>query len=235
VTIAEPSSHPVRSTPLPLDPTAKTLPPGRGGDIFGVMASWTARASGGRWAFLLALTTVLVWAASGSYFHYSEMWQLVINTGTTIVTFLMVFLIQHAQNHESKAIHLKLDELIRALRTARNEIIDIESLNEEQLDRLVERYHKLAARPHKKLQRELDGVREEVSEVEDRVDEVADQVEEVERKVERTAAAVRESAASKSPSPGAQTGRPAPSQRHQAAAPIAPRGAGVGDDTARKS
>src|SRR5262249_52970401 len=77
-------------------------------DVFTKVAEWTIRATGGRWGFTLALLVVVVWAAFGPIFRYSEDWQLVINTGTTIVTFLMVFLIQNAQNRESKAIHLKL-------------------------------------------------------------------------------------------------------------------------------
>ena len=113
-------------------------------DLFTRIAGWTIRATGGRWGFLTALGAVVVWAMTGPYFHYSENWQLVINTGTTIVTFLMVFLIQNAQNRESKAIHLKLDELILAVRQARNELIDIENLTEEQLDLLGERYRKVA-------------------------------------------------------------------------------------------
>ena len=115
-------------------------------DLFGRIASWTIRASGGRWGFGGALAIVLAWAACGPYFRYSENWQLIINTGTTIVTFLMVFLIQNAQNRESKAVHLKLDELIRAVKTARNEMIDIENMTEEHLDELSLRYQKLARR-----------------------------------------------------------------------------------------
>jgi low affinity Fe/Cu permease len=120
-------------------------------DLFTRAASWTIRATGGRWGFLAALGTVLVWAALGPVFHYSDNWQLVINTGTTIVTFLMVFLIQNAQNRESKAIHLKLDELILSVNRARNELIDIEDLTEEQLDLLAERYHRVAERHRHKL------------------------------------------------------------------------------------
>jgi low affinity Fe/Cu permease len=121
------------------------------GDVFSRLSGWTIRATGGRWGFVFALGSVLIWAVLGPYFHYSENWQLVINTGTTIVTFLMVFLIQNAQNRESKAIHLKLDELILAARNARNEMIDIENLTEEQLDQIAERYKKVAARHHHKL------------------------------------------------------------------------------------
>ena len=114
-------------------------------DLFSRISRWTIHATGGRWGFATALGVILLWAASGPYFHFSDYWQLVINTGTTIVTFLMVFLIQNAQNRESKAVHLKLDELIRAVKTAGNEMIDIEDLTEEHLDRLAVRYHKLAA------------------------------------------------------------------------------------------
>jgi low affinity Fe/Cu permease len=178
-------THP-DSPPADLNATAPPVP--RRPDVFGVAAAWTARAAGSRWTFLGALAIVVVWAVTGPFFHYSDNWQLVINTGTTIVTFLMVFLIQNAQNRESKAVHLKLDELIRAVTTAKNEIIDIENLSEEQLDLLGERYRKLAARPHKRLQKELDGVKDDISEVEERVDEVKDHVEQVERKVEQTTA-----------------------------------------------
>jgi low affinity Fe/Cu permease len=93
----------------------------------------------------------LVWALLGPYCNYSANWQLVVNTGTTIVTFLMVFLIQNAQNRESKALHLKLDELILSARRARNELIDIELLTDEQLDRLGERYRQVSAACHRNL------------------------------------------------------------------------------------
>jgi low affinity Fe/Cu permease len=120
-------------------------------DLFTRVAAWTTRATGGRWGFLFAFGSVLIWAVLGPFFHYSENWQLVINTGTTIVTFLMVFLIQNAQNRESKAVHLKLDELILAVRQARNELIDVEHLTEEQLDLLAQRYRKVAESNHHKL------------------------------------------------------------------------------------
>jgi low affinity Fe/Cu permease len=127
-------------------PSGNTCPPANSirSDLFCRMAAWTIRATGGRWGFLSALAVVIIWAASGPFFHYSDNWQLVINTGTTIVTFLMVFLIQNAQNRESKAVHLKLDEIIRALANARNEMIDIENATEEHLDVLAERYSRLA-------------------------------------------------------------------------------------------
>ncbi|GAC1450664.1 MAG: hypothetical protein NVSMB9_35250 [Isosphaeraceae bacterium] len=124
-------------------------------DLFTRISGWTIRATGGRWGFLLAFSSVLAWAISGPYFDYSQNWQLFINTGTTIVTFLMVFLIQNAQNRESKAIHLKLDELILSQRRARNELIDIEKFSEEQLDRLGERYKKVAEPHHHELHASL--------------------------------------------------------------------------------
>ena len=96
-------------------------------------------------AFLGAVGLIVVWAASGPTFRFSDTWQLVINTGTTIITFLMVFLIQNTQNRDSRAIHLKLDELIKALRGARNSVIDLERLSDDQLKKLEEEYKKLCA------------------------------------------------------------------------------------------
>lgn len=94
-------------------------------------------------AFLGAVGLIVLWAATGPSFDYSDTWQLVINTGTTIVTFLMVFLIQNTQNRDSRAIHLKLDELIKALRGARNSVIDLDRLSDEQLKKLEDEYKKL--------------------------------------------------------------------------------------------
>jgi Low affinity iron permease len=89
-------------------------------DLFRAFSRNTASAVGSAWAFIIAITVIVVWAATGPMFHFSDTWQLIINTGTTIVTFLMVFLIQNTQNRDGKAIQLKLDELIRALEGARN-------------------------------------------------------------------------------------------------------------------
>lgn len=114
--------------------------------FFTYVATGTARLVGSPWSFLAALAIVIVWAMSGPVFGYSDTWQLVINTGTTIVTFLMVFLIQNTQNRDATALHLKLDELIRALKEAHNELIDVEHLDEDQLRRLTERYHELRQR-----------------------------------------------------------------------------------------
>jgi len=106
-------------------------------------AGRTANAVGSPWAFLTALSIVAVWGLTGPLFGFSDTWQLVINTGTTIVTFLMVFLIQNTQNRDAKALHLKLDELIRAVDHARNEIIDVEEDTDEELGLLQDEYRTL--------------------------------------------------------------------------------------------
>src|SRR3954451_2284573 len=112
--------------------------------LFTAFATKTAKAMGSIWAFLLAFLVVVVWGITGPLFHYSDTWQLVINTGTTIVTFLMVFLIQNTQNRDSHAMHLKLDELIRANETARNRLMGLEDLTDEELDELQREFTALA-------------------------------------------------------------------------------------------
>jgi low affinity Fe/Cu permease len=112
--------------------------------FFERFSEWAAKATGSSTAFILAASAVIVWAVTGPVFNFSETWQLVINTGTTIVTFLMVFLIQKAQNKDSKAVHLKLNELIAAHEGASNRIVDIEDITEEELDQLHKFYAKLA-------------------------------------------------------------------------------------------
>src|SRR5213079_3039164 len=91
---------------------------------------------GSAWAFAGAVLVIGVWLITGPTFHFSDTWQLIINTATTIITFLMVFLIQNTQNRDAKAVHLKLDELIRAIKNARNELVDLEDLSDEELQRL---------------------------------------------------------------------------------------------------
>ncbi len=113
-------------------------------EIFAKVATKASEAAGSVWAFSLAALIVLVWAATGPIFHFSEVWQLVINTGTTIVTFLMVFVIQHAQNKDTRAVHLKLNELIAAVEGASNRLIDVEDLSDRELERLYERFQQLA-------------------------------------------------------------------------------------------
>jgi low affinity Fe/Cu permease len=110
---------------------------------FHVFATQAANWVGTKWAFLLAMLVIVVWLTSGPYFHYSDTWQLIINTGTTVVTFLVVFLIQNTQNRDARAIHLKLDEIIKSIDKARNEMIDIEHLSDAELEKLAQRYQRV--------------------------------------------------------------------------------------------
>jgi low affinity Fe/Cu permease len=112
-------------------------------DAFHNFAKQLSAEVGSPWAFIGALGIVVVWSVTGPLFKYSDTWQLVINTGTTIVTFLMVFLIQNTQNRDAKAVHLKLDELIRCIKGARNTLIDLEEMSEEELDNLQRQFVKL--------------------------------------------------------------------------------------------
>ena len=114
------------------------------GETFGKLAGKVSQATGSVWAFSTALAVVLVWAATGPIFHFSETWQLVINTGTTIITFLMVFVIQHAQNKDMRAVQFKLNEIIAAIEGASNRLIDVEELSDRELDHLYKRYCHLA-------------------------------------------------------------------------------------------
>ena len=100
---------------------------------------------GNRWAFTGAILCVLIWVITGPHFKYSDTWQLLINTATTIITFLMVFLIQNTQNRDAKAIHLKLDEIIRATRRASNQMINIEKLSDEELEALAGQFERISA------------------------------------------------------------------------------------------
>jgi low affinity Fe/Cu permease len=110
---------------------------------FSRFASSTAQLVGHPYMFLVAVVVLVIWAASGPFFHYSDTWQLIINTGTTIITFLVVFLIQNTQNRDAKALHLKLDELIRSHHPADDDLIDIQKLSDEELDELEKRYEKI--------------------------------------------------------------------------------------------
>ena len=111
---------------------------------FSKLAQAATIATGNAWAFILALSTILIWGVLGPSFHYSDTWQLVINTSTTIVTFLMVFVIQHAQNKEMRAIQIKLDELIGATHGASNKLIDAEDLSDDEVEELYRRFQDLA-------------------------------------------------------------------------------------------
>jgi low affinity Fe/Cu permease len=132
------------------DRTANGSPSPRG--VGRTLESLSLRATnwaGSSWAFAVACLVILAWVATGPVFHYSDTWQLVINTGTTIVTFLMVFLIQRAQNKESKAVQLKLNEIVAAVQGASNRLIDVENLSEDELARLQEHFAKISERAKK--------------------------------------------------------------------------------------
>jgi low affinity Fe/Cu permease len=112
-------------------------------DAFRIFARRSSLVLGSAWAFATAILIIIIWGLTGPAFHYSNTWQLIINTGTTIVTFLMVFLIQNTQNRDAKAVHLKLDEVIRALKGARNQLIDLEKLADEDLTSLEKQFERL--------------------------------------------------------------------------------------------
>ena len=112
-------------------------------EAFRKFANKTSEAMGTPWAFIAAVLLILGWAVSGPFFGFSEVWQLVINTGTTIITFLMVFLIQNTQNRDAKAIHLKLDELLRGVEGARTSMVDLEDLSDEDLKKLQNEFQRL--------------------------------------------------------------------------------------------
>jgi low affinity Fe/Cu permease len=124
--------------------TKKPTDPYRTNDLFRHIASRTSHGVGSPWAFIGAVSIVIVWAATGPIFHFSDTWQLVINTSTTIVTFLMVFLIQNTQNRDSHALHLKLDELIRSNDLARNRLMCLEELDDREIDELQHEFDRLA-------------------------------------------------------------------------------------------
>lgn len=125
---------------------------GKGG-FFNRFAKTAARATGQPVAFVIAALIIVLWALTGPLFGFSDTWQLVINTGTTIVTFLMVFLIQNTQNRDTEAMHIKLDELIRATSGAHNVLLDLEELSEKELDQIRERYEKLAEKARSDLRK----------------------------------------------------------------------------------
>jgi low affinity Fe/Cu permease len=112
------------------------------------LAKETSTAVGRPKSFFIAVAIIVLWAVTGPIFHYSDTWQLIINTGTTIVTFLMVFLIQNTQNRDSRAVHLKLDELLRANRSARSRLVDLEDMSDEELKDLENEFAQLRQRLH---------------------------------------------------------------------------------------
>ena len=112
-------------------------------DAFRVFARRSSIILGSAWSFGGAVLVILVWLLTGPTFHFSDTWQLIINTATTVITFLMVFLIQNTQNRDAKAMHLKLDEIIRAIKDARDELVDLEDLSDEDLKKLEEQFRSL--------------------------------------------------------------------------------------------
>jgi len=149
-------------------------------------AEATARYSGKPGAFLLAAGMVVVWAATGPLFGFGDTWQLVINTGTTIITFMMVFLIQNSQNRDSAALQIKLDELIRAT-AAHNGLLDVENLDEDTLERIRENYRKLAARREEEATRSREGTR-----VEQEQTEACEEMKEIDRELREQRQAAEE-------------------------------------------
>jgi low affinity Fe/Cu permease len=127
------------------------MEPTKSKTLFSRFAKWTAHVTGRPSAFGASAIIILVWAVTGPLFHYSNTWQLVINTGTTIITFLMVFLIQNTQNRDTQALQVKLDELIRVTEGAHTVLLDLEELEEEALDRVRARYQKLAAQARESM------------------------------------------------------------------------------------
>jgi low affinity Fe/Cu permease len=120
-------------------------------EIFRKFSHTASLLVGSPWAFLVACLVIVLWASTGPHFKFNNTWQLVINTGTTIVTFLMVFLIQNTQNRDARAMHLKLDELIRALKGARNKLVNLEEMSDAELDELQEQFQRVCgARRQKK-------------------------------------------------------------------------------------
>ena len=133
-------------------------------DAFRRFARRASEVLGSAWLFVLAISIIAVWAATGPFFDYSDTWQLLINTGTTIVTFLMVFIIQNTQNRDSKAVHLKLDELIRSIDRARNQLVNIDRLSDDDLKKLESQFQRISKKADETLGR-VEDVAEDVAEV----------------------------------------------------------------------
>jgi len=120
-------------------------------ELFRKFAQKASQAVGSSWSFIIAALMIVIWAVTGPIFKYSDTWQLVINTSTTIITFLMVFLIQNTQNRDAKAIHLKLDELIKSIKGARNKMVNLEELSDEEMEKLVAEFKKLKKADREKV------------------------------------------------------------------------------------
>jgi low affinity Fe/Cu permease len=164
----------MRDSPSPAPATRGQPEPW--GERFRRLAQGVSQAVGSPVAFVIAVAVIVVWGVSGPEFHYSDTWQLIINTGTTIVTFLMVFMIQSTQNRDARAIHLKLDELIRSARGARNRLVDLEHCSDAEMAEIEAEFAKVkekAARAKHKADRLGDGALEhELSDLERAADQV---------------------------------------------------------------
>ncbi|HEY0780495.1 MAG TPA: low affinity iron permease family protein [Gemmatirosa sp.] len=130
---------------------------GEAHELFRRFAQRTSTATGSAGAFTLAVLTIVVWGVTGPLFHFSDAWQLVINTGTTIITFLMVFLIQATQNRDTRAVHLKLDELLRAVDAARTSMMELENESDSELDRIRAEFGELRQHAEREMQRVASG------------------------------------------------------------------------------
>ena len=126
-------------------------------DAFRCFAQRSSVLLGSAWAFCGAVLVILVWLVTGPTFHFSDTWQLIINTATTVITFLMVFMIQNTQNRDAKAMHIKLDELIRAVKGARNQLVDVENLSDDALKKLEEQFQRLRKQSEKSGTRSDNG------------------------------------------------------------------------------
>lgn len=142
----------VKVTPDSAEPAPTTTTTVTRSDHFGRFAARCSHYLGSRWSFVAAILVILLWGVTGPIFHFSDTWQLIINTGTTIVTFLMVFLIQNTQNRDARAIHLKLNELIHAVDKAKNRMIDVENLSDVELDDLARTYEKIRTSAEQRYQ-----------------------------------------------------------------------------------
>jgi low affinity Fe/Cu permease len=150
-------------------------------NMFARAAQATARWSGSPAATAAAIGAILLWAVVGPYFHYSDTWQLIVNTGTSVATFLMVFLIQNSQNRDTGAIQMKLDELIRVTEAARNKLVQLEELPEEEVEEIKESFARVAEQGGTG-QVELEEARASLQEAEREIDEAQDRLDQVERK-----------------------------------------------------
>lgn len=153
--------------------------------FFERFANSVTQLTGTSMAFIVAVLIIVLWAASGPFFNYSQTWQLIINTSTTIVTFLMVFLIQKSQNKDSKAIQLKLNELIASLKGANNRMVNIEDLNENQLDELHEMYMNMAKVTKSRSEKiSSSGIEKQITTIDSKVGTIGNEVGKVNEKID---------------------------------------------------